>query len=150
MPLDRIVYFEAPLVVLTIISNLPAQTVISKVPISRTEPLWRLRDLRRNFVTRDTLKPFRYSIWPLNDWSLYIRLSRINLLSSVGQSSLTDLAGLGPCNSRESGPTDQIQFNSLIMLMLMHLQVYRNKNFAIRLGVGLFTIILSLTFLTHG
>ena len=149
MSLDRVVDLKAPFVILTIISNLPTQIVVSKLPISGIEPLLRSKDLRTNFVTSDTLKPFRCSIWPLNDWSLYIRLSRINLLSLVGQSPRTDLAGLGPSNARESGPTNQNQFNSLIMRILMHLQIYRNKNFPIRLGIGHFAIILSLAFWRH-
>ena len=78
--LDSIVNFETPLVILTIVSNLPAKIVISKFSMGRTEPSLRSRDLRRDFVTSDTLKTFRYSIWPLNDWGLYIRLPRINLL----------------------------------------------------------------------
>lgn len=80
MSLDRVVNFETPLVVLTIVSNLPVQIIISKLSMSRPEPALRSRDLRRNFVTSDTLKTFRYSIWPLNDWGLYIRLPRVNLL----------------------------------------------------------------------
>ena len=35
------------------------------------------------------------------------------------------------------------------MFMSMHLQIYRNKNFAIRLDVGLFTATLSLALLRH-